>query len=67
MQITTEKVLALAKQLNDERLADWYEFGVFLRERSKRSEDELEKEFGDWEAASDEDWLNFENSLAEIK
>ncbi len=62
-QITDEKVLALAKELNEEKLADWYEFGIFLKERSKRNE--LAEEFAEWEAASDEDWLKFENELAE--
>lgn len=67
MQITTEKVLALASQLNEEKLIDWYEFGVFLKERSKRTDNDLEKEFRDWETASDEDWLKLENELAETK
>ncbi len=62
-QITDAKILALAKELNEEKLADWYEFGIFLKERSKRNE--LAEEFADWEAASDEDWLKFENELAE--
>jgi sensor histidine kinase YesM len=67
MQVTTEKVLALANQLSEEKLIDWYEFGIFLRERSKLKDDDLEKEFGEWEAASDEDWLKFENHFAETK
>jgi|GEM_PF-6883481 len=29
MQITTEKVLALAKQLDEDKLLNWYELGFF--------------------------------------
>lgn len=67
MQITTEKVLALAKQLDEHKLLNWYEFGVFLKERSHMGEADLEKEFAEWEAASVEDFVNFEKQLAETE
>lgn len=64
-QVTTEQVLVLARELSEEKLADWYEFGIFLKQKSAQAE--LEKEFAEWEAASDEDFVNFENELAEKK
>lgn len=67
MQVTTEKVLALVNQLNEEKLVSWYEYGIFLKERSRPDGSDLEKEFSEWEAASDEDFVNFEKHLVEAK
>jgi len=38
-----------------------------LKERSHTSEADLEKEFAEWEAASVEDFVNFEKQLAETE
>ncbi|MBF0228397.1 MAG: hypothetical protein HQK63_02200 [Desulfamplus sp.] len=73
-KITREHVIALAKTMPIEKLASWYEYGIFIqfnkqnRFSDKNIEDggaELIKEFTEWEAASDEDGLQFEHIIKE--
>lgn len=66
----------LAKHLLLEKLASWYEYGLFIQTRpiiTPAIEVELEDdeqamldEFAQWEAASDEDWLKFEQQMQEV-
>jgi hypothetical protein len=72
--ITREQVLALAKTMPIEKLATWYEYGLFIQshptfvtavETPTEGEHELAEEFAAWEAASDEDWLKIEQMIAE--
>ena len=53
--------------IDENKLQNWYDFGVFLKERSQPDISELEKEFAEWEAASDEDFANVEQHLAKAK
>ncbi|MBF0377873.1 MAG: hypothetical protein HQK72_10370 [Desulfamplus sp.] len=73
-KITREHVIAPAKTMPIEKLASWSEYGIFIqfnkqnRFSDKNIEDdkaELIKEFAEWEAASDEDELRFENMIKE--
>ena len=41
-----------------------YDFALFLR---LKSNGELQREFESWEAASDEDFLKFEQTMAEVE
>ena len=70
--ISREQVIELAKKMPLEKLGHWYEYGLFIQARPLTVstgkigvEDErlLTQEFAAWETASDEDWLNFEDSL----
>ena len=73
--ITREQVIELAKKMPIEKLVNWYEYGLFIQEhpaftpmQDKAAEEELQllAELAEWEAASDEDWLKLEASLAEV-
>ncbi len=69
--VTREQVIELVQAMPIEKLAVWYEYGLFVQSHplivgsSKPSVDDyaLEEEFEEWEAASDEDWLAFEKEL----
>jgi hypothetical protein len=68
--VSYEEIVALAKALPQEKLASWYEYGLFIKSRSEtpmpeQLDDEaaLRKEFAMWDAASTEDWLAFEQRL----
>ena len=72
--VTRTQVIELAKIMPMSKLASWYEYGLFIQSRprmvvspeAKEDEDaELMEEFAMWEAASDEDWLAFQEMLAE--
>ena len=72
--VTRTQVIELAKTMPTSKLVSWYEYGLFIQSRprmvlseeAKEQEDaELMEEFAMWEAASDEDWLAFEDMLAE--
>jgi len=72
--ITREQVMALVKTMPLEKLAIWYEYGLFIQSRpvlmpatESVAEDEhgLVEEFAAWEAASDEDWLKVEQMITE--
>jgi hypothetical protein len=72
--ITREQVMALAKTMPLEKLATWYEYGLFIQSRPilmpttesvDEEERELAEEFAAWEAASDEDWSKAEQMIAE--
>jgi hypothetical protein len=69
--VTRDKVIDLAKSMAQEKLATWYEYGLFLQTRSlsgavkKDAEAQLRQEVAHWEAASDEDWLNMEDRLSQ--
>ena len=41
-----------------------YDFALFLR---LKSNGELQREFESWEAATDEDFLKFERTIAEVE
>ena len=41
-----------------------YDFALFLR---LKSNGELQREFESWETASDEDFLRFEQTIAEVE
>lgn len=65
--ITTEQIIALAEALPEEKLESWYEYGLFIKARHSHesfTDEALRREIADWEAASDEDLLNFERELA---
>ena len=73
--ITREEVINLVNQMPLEKLVSWYEYGLFIQSQPVRAapptavgEDEidLQHEFAAWEAASDEDWLTLEKTLAEV-
>lgn len=71
--ITREQVIELVQTMPMEKLAVWYEYGLFVQSRplisspytQNENDDSLEEEFKEWEAASDEDWLGFEEKLTE--
>lgn len=68
--ITTEQIIALAEMLPSEKLESWYEYGLFIKARHSQfesGEEDLQAEIAAWEAASDEDLLNFERELSESK
>ncbi len=72
--VTRTQVIELAKTMPTSKLMSWYEYGLFIQSRPPMSEEakeqedaELIEEFAIWEAASDEDWLAFEDILAEGK
>ncbi len=73
-QITREQVIALAKTMPAEKLASWYEYGLFIQSHAQKmfsdkifqnDKAELMKEIAEWEAASDEDGLRFEHMIKE--
>lgn len=66
--ITREQIIALAETLPAEKLESWYEYGLFIKARHSQSvsgEADLQNEIAAWEAASDEDLLNFERDISE--
>lgn len=68
--ITREQIIALAKTLPAEKLESWYEYGLFIKachSQAKSDEDDLQNEIAAWEAASNEDLLNFEREFYEFK
>ncbi|HEX8565323.1 MAG TPA: hypothetical protein VF648_06600 [Pyrinomonadaceae bacterium] len=68
--ITPEQIIALAETLPPEKLESWYEYGLFIKARHSQfesGEENLQTEIAAWEAASDEDLLNFECELSESK
>jgi hypothetical protein len=68
--ITPEQIIALAETLPAEKLESWYEYGLFIKARhsqAKSDEEDLQNEIAAWEAASDEDLLNFEREFLETK
>lgn len=69
--VSREQVIELAKKMPLEKLGSWYEYGLFIQTHpltisvsTDKDQEILEKEFAMWEAASDEDWMNFENSVS---
>ncbi len=59
-----EKVIELARTMSAEKLASWYEYGLFIQSRTDNLEqDDLGQEFRQWEQASAEDFLNLEKKL----
>lgn len=70
-RITRHQVVELVMKMPPDKLAAWYEYGLFIQSRplvktieSHKTQD-LMTELAEWEAASDEDWLAFEALLAE--
>jgi hypothetical protein len=72
--ITREQVISLAAHMPLDKLASWYEYGLFIlahptlipaADDSGVDEVELQAEWKAWEAASDEDWLKLEHQIAE--
>ncbi|RIK41649.1 MAG: hypothetical protein DCC55_11240 [Chloroflexi bacterium] len=72
--ITREQVIALAMNMPLEKLASWYEYGLFVLSRPTfvpatkdeiTNDAELQAELAAWEAASDEDWLKLEQQMTE--
>jgi len=73
-KISREQVIALAMSMPQEKLMSWYEYGLFIQDHpvftaASESVDEmdadLQAELTAWNAASDEDWLAFEEQLQE--
>lgn len=70
--ISRHQVVELAMKMPPDKLAAWYEYGLFIQSRQPGAtvgSDEaqgLTAELAEWEAASDEDWRAFEALLAEI-
>jgi hypothetical protein len=60
--VEREKVIELAKTMPLEKLASWYEYGLFIQSCAEL-DDDLRQEFAHWEAASDEDWLKMEEKI----
>jgi len=70
--ITREQVIALAMKMPREKLISWYEYGLFIQNHPVYTpavepgmDADLRAELAAWEAASDEDWLAFEERLQE--
>jgi hypothetical protein len=72
--VTRQQVIALARKMPDEKLAIWYEYGLFVQSQplfilTQKSVNEVDADLGTeiavWERASDEDWLKMEQLLAE--
>jgi len=72
--ITREQVVALAMSLPLDKLESWYTYGLFIQSYPaftqafapmKNMEGDLEAEMAVWEAASDEDFLKFEDHMRE--
>ena len=70
--ITREQVIALAMRMPQEKLASWYEYGLFVLSHPAivpatkvevTDDAELQTELAAWEAASDEDWLKLEQQM----
>jgi len=64
VQNSVQRLIALTRN-GDEIVIE--ENGKPLARILPFEKNELEKEFSAWEAASDEDFLNFENEIAERK
>lgn len=71
-RVTREQVLQLARAMPLEKLAHWYEYGLFLQSHplfmpnlDKEEDTALQSELTAWEAASDEDWAKLEEILVE--
>ena len=66
--VSREEVIELAKKMAPEKLARWYELGLFIESRPTAAVDneQLMQEIAAWEAASDEDWAKFESRLIEV-
>jgi hypothetical protein len=73
-RVTREQVISLVRSMPPEKLARWYEYGLFLQSQpifmpelasSEENNAELQSELSAWEAASDEDWAAFEQRLIE--
>ncbi|MBF0200955.1 MAG: hypothetical protein HQK66_06530 [Desulfamplus sp.] len=72
-KITREHVVRLAKIMPIEKLASWYEYGLFIQfhtqniflDKILQDETELMKEITEWESGSDEDGLRFEHMIKE--
>jgi hypothetical protein len=70
--ISRHQVVELVMKMPPDKLAAWYEYGLFIQSRplvktvgSQKTQD-LMAELAEWEAASDEDWQAFESLLAEM-
>ncbi len=72
--ITRQEVIALAEKMPVEKLAIWYEYGLFVQshplfmpaqEAIQEVYADLDEEMAAWDKASDEDWLKMERLLAE--
>lgn len=70
--VTREQVVALAKAMPGEKLATWYEYGLFIQSHpvlrpasDVEADADLAEEIAAWEAASDEDWLKIEQMIPE--
>ncbi len=71
-----QEVLDIAMHLPSEKLASWYQYGLFIQSQPtwtfvKESEHdpydaELAKEFDLWEEASDQDWMITEGMIKEL-
>ncbi len=57
--VEREKDIELAKTMPLEKLVSWYEYGLFIQTRAD-VDDDLAREFAQWERASDEDFLELE-------
>jgi len=71
-RITRDHVIELIMKMPLDKLAAWYEYGLFIQSRPRQlkvkeadNEISLTEEIAQWEDASDEDWLNFESRLEE--
>ncbi len=70
--ISRHQVVELMMKMPPDKLAAWYEYGLYIQSRplvktaeSQKTQD-LMAELAEWEAASDEDWQAFESLLAEM-
>ena len=72
--LTRQQVIALAKKMPIEKLAIWYEYGLFVQshplitptlETANEVYADLDEEITAWNSASDEDWLKMEQRLVE--
>lgn len=78
--ITREQVIDLVRKMPSEKLGHWYEYGLFIQSQPLyvapavivdeitpyENKVQLHAEFALWEAASDKEWVAFENKLAEV-
>ncbi len=68
--VTRQQVISLAKKMPVDKLAIWYEYGLFVQshplfaptqETTNEVYSGLDEEMTAWERASDEDWLKMES------
>ncbi len=65
--VTSTEVVAFSESVppTQSRMADLHAGAIWTSENKEQEDAEIMEEFAMWEAASDEDWLAFEEKFAE--